>query len=35
MAPVADGPDPETLRRIERGNGMSPMLQSFREEGRE
>ena len=35
MASVADGLDPETLRRIERGNGMSPMLQSFREEGRE
>ena len=35
MAPVADGPDPETLRRTERGNGMSPMLQSFRDEGRE
>ena len=34
MAPVADGPDPKTLRRIERGNGMSRMLQSFKEEGR-
>ena len=35
MAPVSDGLDPETLRRIGRGNGMSPMLQSFKEEGRE
>ena len=35
MASVSDGLDPETLRRIERGNGMSPMLQSFKEEGRE
>ena len=35
MASVADGPGPETLRRIEKGNGMSPMLQSFKEEGRE
>ena len=35
MAPAADGRGPETLSRIERGNGMSPMPQSFREEGRE
>ena len=35
MASVADELDPETLSRIERGNGMSPMLQSFKEEGRE
>ena len=34
MAPAADGPGPETLSRIEGGNGMSPMLQSFKEEGR-
>ena len=34
MASVADELDPETLSRIERGNGMSPMLQSFKEEGR-
>ena len=35
MASMADELDPETLSRIERGNGMSPMLQSFKEEGRE
>ena len=35
MAPAADGRGLETLSRIERGNGMSPMLQSFKEEGRE
>ena len=34
MAPVSDGPDPETPCGIERGNGMSRMLQSFKEEGR-
>ena len=34
MAPAADGPGPETLSGIERGNGMSPMLQSFKEEER-
>ena len=33
MASVADGLDPETLSRIERGNGMSPMLQSFKGDG--
>ena len=35
MAPVSDGPDPETPCGIERGNGMSRMLQSFKEEGYE
>ena len=35
MVSVADRPGPETLSRIKRGNGMSPMLQSFKEEGRE
>ena len=33
-ASVSDVPDPEALRRIERGSGMPSMLQSFKEEGR-